>query len=117
MPFTPPPLAYLGGGHFAECVGNLVPLLQNDCLRQFLGFSILAIGVWAWSEKNTFNNLSQLTHIPMDPAFAFIIVGAITFIIGFTGCVGALRENTCLLAFVSSCWTLCCIPKVMCNVI
>ncbi|XP_037083784.1 tetraspanin-5-like isoform X2 [Pollicipes pollicipes] len=69
----------------------------------FLGFSILAIGVWAWSEKNTFNNLSKLTHIPMDPAFMFIIVGAITFIIGFTGCVGALRENTCLLAFYAIC--------------
>jgi len=69
----------------------------------FLGFSILAIGVWAWSEKNMFANLSKLTHIPMDPAFAFIIVGTITFIIGFTGCVGALRENTCLLAFYAIC--------------
>ena len=60
--------------------------------------SILAIGVWAWTEKDTFNNLSLLTNIALDPAFIFILAGAITFIIGFTGCVGALRENTALLA-------------------
>jgi len=63
-----------------------------------LGLCILAIGIWAWSEKDTFNNLSKLTNITLDPAFIFIWAGAVTFIIGFTGCVGALRENTALLA-------------------
>ncbi|KAG1656806.1 Tetraspanin-5 [Nymphon striatum] len=62
------------------------------------GGAILAVGVWAWSEKDTINNLSRLTNIALDPAFVFIIVGTVTFSIGFTGCVGALRENTCLLA-------------------
>ncbi|XP_069957776.1 piggyBac transposable element-derived protein 2 isoform X1 [Cherax quadricarinatus] len=63
-----------------------------------MGLSILAIGVWAWTEKDTFNNLSRLTNIALDPAFVLIVTGLITFTIGFTGCVGALRENTCLLA-------------------
>ncbi|KAK1125356.1 hypothetical protein K0M31_005726 [Melipona bicolor] len=58
----------------------------------------MAIGVWAWTEKDTFNNLSRLTNVALDPAFILILVGTVTFIIGFTGCVGALRENTCLLA-------------------
>ncbi|CAG9579881.1 unnamed protein product [Danaus chrysippus] len=69
-----------------------------NILFWFLGLIILAVGVWAWTEKDTFNNLSRLTNIALDPAFILICVGTITFIIGFTGCVGALRENTCLLA-------------------
>uniref|UniRef100_A0A8D8QVF0 Tetraspanin-5 n=1 Tax=Cacopsylla melanoneura TaxID=428564 RepID=A0A8D8QVF0_9HEMI len=62
-----------------------------------LGLSIFAIGVWAWTEKDALRNFSRVTNIVLDPAFIFIIIGCITFIVGFTGCVGALRENTCLL--------------------
>ncbi|XP_054268744.1 tetraspanin-5-like isoform X4 [Macrosteles quadrilineatus] len=69
-----------------------------NVLFWLVGLGILSIGVWAWSEKDTFNNLSRLANIALDPAFVLIITGAVTFIIGFTGCVGALRENTCLLA-------------------
>ena len=34
----------------------------------------------------------------IDVTLFFLFAGAITFLIGFTGCVGALRENTALLA-------------------
>ena len=40
-----------------------------------MGLGILAIGVWAWTEKDTFNNLSLLTNIALDPAFIFIWAG------------------------------------------
>ena len=66
-----------------------------------LGGAICAIGLWAWSEKEMFQKIGQLTSIPLDPALIFIIVGAVIFIIGFTGCVGALRENTFLLLIFS----------------
>lgn len=61
---------------------------------------ILGVGVWALNEKDMFNNLQKGIHIALDPAFALIVCGTVTFIIGFTGCVGALRENTCLLSLV-----------------
>ena len=62
----------------ATCIYNAV----IDCGIKLLGLGILAIGIWAWSEKDTFNNLSKLTNIALDPAFIFIWAGAITFIIG-----------------------------------
>lgn len=61
-----------------------------------IGLIILGIGLWAWFEKDVFNNFSKFTSL--DPAFVLICIGITTFIIGFTGSVGALRENTCLLA-------------------
>lgn len=66
-----------------------------------MGLVILAVGIWAWTEKDTINNLKRLTSVAVDPAFLLIITGLVTFVIGFTGCVGALRENTFLLALVS----------------
>ncbi|XP_025404865.1 tetraspanin-5 isoform X4 [Sipha flava] len=72
-------------------------IFSFNVLFWMFGLSVMAVGVWAWTEKNAFNNLSKLTHLALDPAFALILIGGITFIIGFTGCIGALRENTCLL--------------------
>ncbi|CAH1099683.1 unnamed protein product [Psylliodes chrysocephalus] len=69
-----------------------------NVLFWMLGLGILTIGVWAWSEKDIFNNLGKVANVALDPAFVLICIGTVTFVIGFTGCVGALRENTCLLA-------------------
>ena len=46
-----------------------------------IGLSILAIGVWAWTEKDTFNNLSLLTNVALDPAFIFIWAGKKTLVL------------------------------------
>lgn len=68
---------------------------------QLFGLLILGVGIWAWKEKDIFSNIPKLTNIALDPAFVLIILGLISFVIGFTGALGALRENTCLLSAVS----------------
>ena len=72
---------------------------------QILGFVIAAIGIYAWIEKETFVNFGRLITggtLFFDPALIFVLVGVFMFCIGFAGCVGSLRENTCLLLFVSN---------------
>lgn len=64
---------------------------------------MFGIGIYAWIEKETFTRLSNLSiGVLFDPAFLFIVVGVFVFVIGFCGCVGALRENTTLLLVVST---------------
>lgn len=44
-------------------------------LFQLLGLGILTVGVWASSEKDTFNNLGKVGNIALDPAFILICIG------------------------------------------
>jgi hypothetical protein len=68
-----------------------------------LGFLMLLIGLWAQFEKNNpYSQLNRLSKFYLDPALLLTIIGAFTFIIGFSGCVGALRENTSFLALYST---------------
>ncbi|XP_058886455.1 tetraspanin-5 isoform X1 [Acipenser ruthenus] len=67
-----------------------------------LGVAFLGIGLWAWSEKGVLSNISSITDMGgFDPVWLFIVVGGVMFILGFAGCIGALRENTFLLKFFS----------------
>ena len=56
---------------------------------------ILAIGIFLMVEQK--DVYSQLTDFTLNPGIITVALGGLLFIITFTGCVGALRENTCLL--------------------
>ncbi|EYC09299.1 hypothetical protein Y032_0061g3266 [Ancylostoma ceylanicum] len=68
-----------------------------------IGFALLLIGIWAQIEKNNiYSHLNKASKLYLDPTWLLLVVGLVTFVIGFSGCVGSLRENTSFLTFYSS---------------
>ncbi|KAK3523032.1 hypothetical protein QTP86_011685 [Hemibagrus guttatus] len=69
---------------------------------KLLGVAFLSVALWAWSEKGVLSNISSITDLGgFDPVWLFLVVGTVMFVLGFAGCIGALRENSFLLKFVS----------------
>ncbi|KAK7811745.1 hypothetical protein U0070_004492 [Myodes glareolus] len=67
---------------------------------ELAGVVFLGVGLWAWSEKGVLSDLTKVTRLHgIDPVVLVLMVGVVMFTLGFAGCVGALRENICLLKF------------------
>ncbi|XP_033644141.1 tetraspanin-5-like [Asterias rubens] len=66
-----------------------------------LGVFLLGFGIWGVVSKAlaSIEVIAEVAGIGFDPMYGFIIVGAIIFILATSGCIGALRENTCMLKF------------------
>uniref|UniRef100_A0A673U161 Tetraspanin n=1 Tax=Suricata suricatta TaxID=37032 RepID=A0A673U161_SURSU len=89
--------------HFQEpevgCCGKYF-LCGFNIVFWVLGALFLAIGLWAWGEKGILSNISALTDLGgLDPVWLCVVVGGVMLVLGFAGCIGALRENTFLLKF------------------
>ena len=65
---------------------------------------MVGVGIWAFIEKNKYYQKDILTlyDVVSDMSIILMVLGIIIFLIGSAGCVGALRENVCLLKVVSN---------------
>jgi len=65
------------------------------------GLALLAVGLWAHLEREQFSvgDFKSMFDFLSDVSIFFMITGCLIFLIGFCGCLGALRENTCLIKF------------------
>lgn len=78
-------------------------MFSYNIIFWLLGAALIAAGLWAWSEKGVLQDLSSLTRVSgFDPVWVVLAAGVVMFVLGFAGCVGALRENLCLLKAFSS---------------
>ncbi|XP_029453323.1 tetraspanin-10 [Rhinatrema bivittatum] len=80
-----------------NCCIKYVLFLPNF-LFSLLGFLLLSIGIWGLIDKESLVS-EKIGHLGTDPMLIFVLVGLTTSAVAFSGCIGALRENYCLLKF------------------
>lgn len=67
---------------------------------QLGGCGILGVGVWLATTQGSFATLSS-SFPSLSAANLLIVTGTFVMAIGFVGCIGAIKENKCLLLTVS----------------
>ncbi|XP_018600823.2 tetraspanin-10 [Scleropages formosus] len=88
------------------------PFILTDCLLKYLlifsnlifsvvGLVTLALGLWGLAEKESLAQ-EKIGHIGTDPMLLFITLGLMLSLLCLSGCVGAVRENECLLQAFSA---------------
>lgn len=102
------PLALDWGGGGKPGVSVLDPVLLFahlsplfPFLLQLCGCGLLGVGIWLSVSQGSFATFSP--SLPALSAANMVIgIGAIVMVTGFLGCLGAIKENKCLLLSVSS---------------
>lgn len=86
-----------------------------NVLFWFFSILVLGIGIFVMVEKREV--YSKLTDLYYDPAVIFVVFGGLMFFITFTGCIGALRENTCLLGCYAGIIAFLLLLEVICGIL
>lgn len=93
-------------------------LFLFNLLFFILGAVILGFGVWILADKSSFISVLQASSSSLSvSAYIFIGVGAVTMVMGFLGCIGAVREIRCLLGLYFAFLLLILIAQVAAGVI
>lgn len=81
-----------------RCVGEDASL---SCVVVLKLGGLGAVGVGTWRLTDDEKVITDAVDFVLDPFIILCIIGAITFIIAFLGCVGAIREHSLMLKSVS----------------
>uniref|UniRef100_A0A672S3Z0 Tetraspanin n=1 Tax=Sinocyclocheilus grahami TaxID=75366 RepID=A0A672S3Z0_SINGR len=76
-------------------------LVTSNLLFTVLGLVTLVVGLWGLINKESFAQ-EKISGIRTDPMLLFTFLGFILALLSLMGCVGALRENMCLLRTFSA---------------
>ncbi|XP_042574724.1 tetraspanin-10-like [Cyprinus carpio] len=76
-------------------------LITSNLLFTVLGLVTLVVGLWGLINKESFAQ-EKISGIGTDPMLLFMFLGLILALLSLMGCVGALRENMCLLRTFSA---------------
>ncbi|KAI5619102.1 tetraspanin-10 isoform X1 [Silurus asotus] len=76
-------------------------LFTSNLLFSALGMATLGLGFWGLVNKESFAQ-EKLDGLGTDPMLLFVFLGLLLSMLCLTGCVGALRENQCLLRTFSA---------------
>lgn len=77
------------------------PSLSPALWSQLGGCGILGVGIWLAATQGNFATLSA-SFPSLSAANLLIVTGTFVMAIGFMGCIGAIKENKCLLLTVST---------------
>lgn len=90
--------------YVSPCVKYLIFLL--NFIFWLFGGLLIGIGLYAFVDKwqlTGWVKLENVYDVILNVSLVMVIMGGVVFIVSFAGCLGALRENTCLLKFYSLC--------------
>ena len=75
---------------------------------QGLSAGLIYLGVWIVVVYGKFEHLSDLFDSSLFPAYVFLAIGVVLFVLGTIGCIGAVRGHRCLVGLVMfyswPCW-------------